>query len=359
MKLAGNILPPVSKSIDRVIDRVTGLLGEPEPDVLKFGTLVRGQQQPEFSPENTALLLNPENQQDDDGELKITDEGEQELKLELTYSLGTQLIGQSPSLNQGTGLSIETSSRSSFPTNDRPPHANNSLAGLKMDLAKAAFEAGSPRENKPQPDGLLKNQLHNLTVEKDEGTLNIGRIAEQKTVPVPATTIITKAIIQNFQTQRIDVPSNNLAIVAPVASSSLRLIEVQLVPKNLGVVEVKIRLSNRHMDIVIETKTKEAESLLRLEMSSISKTLASAGLSVDEITIRYNPRLEHADSRENRLANTESDKLTQENFNGEKGQQSRPELDQKPLNQSQNSNKLSNSDPQNSSNTGLRRGVYM
>jgi len=96
VKLAGNILPPVSKSIDRVTDRVTGLLGEPESGVLKFGSLVLGQQQPELSPENTALLLHPKSQQDDDGELKITDEGEQELKLELTYSLGTQLIGQSP-----------------------------------------------------------------------------------------------------------------------------------------------------------------------------------------------------------------------------------------------------------------------
>ena len=411
MKLTGNIFPPVSNLMGSNTNHAMKPVSSPGQGVFEFHSLIKGQVKLELFQEESIPPGSPEIYQNDWNEGKEPKGEELDLKFDMTnlpdiqvtenadlFSLSTSnsamsdvplpvpvQVGfermsepvsasnsvqiQKPQLAKSSGLPLLLQAETGQPIksfvgsnqleSDRPFSANNTAAELKTEPAPTKFESNAPRENRALAISVSKDQPAHLAIDKEEANAVINRAVEQKSVVAPATIIITKAIVQNFQTQRADASQNILNVLAPDSPRSFQSIEVQLVPKNLGIVEVKIRHSNRHLGIVIETKTKEAESLLRSEIAAISKSLVAAGLSMDEITIRFNPRLEQNDLRDLRFVDTPPDKSVSESFNSDINQQSREELDKKSKYQSQISNKNSESDQRISSNSGRRRGIYM
>ena len=78
----------------------------------------------------------------------------------------------------------------------------------------------------------------------------------------------------------------------PASQPTIRSIEIQLVPKSLGVVEVKMTIANGQLNIAVQTQSADAEKILQSELKSIGETLAKAGLTVEEISVTHNPNLE-------------------------------------------------------------------
>ena len=91
-------------------------------------------------------------------------------------------------------------------------------------------------------------------------------------------------------------PESVLAKAFSIETLSTQLpktLTVQLFPRSLGVVEVKISSVNGRLNIAIETNTAAAEKVLKTEMSAVVDKLLLNGLSHDEITVRNNPNLEY------------------------------------------------------------------
>ena len=121
-------------------------------------------------------------------------------------------------------------------------------------------------------------------------------IQKTKIVPIPLPSTTPSAIlpvIQNAVSQQVihavllQVPTGSTGMIQPAQT-----IAVQLMPKNLGIVEITISRSNRQLSIVVETNRTETESLLRAEISTISKLLTGAGFSMEEVAVRHNPHLD-------------------------------------------------------------------
>ncbi|MEO0911168.1 MAG: flagellar hook-length control protein FliK, partial [Pseudomonadota bacterium] len=69
-------------------------------------------------------------------------------------------------------------------------------------------------------------------------------------------------------------------------------VELQLVPRSLGVVEVRIVQQNGQLNVSIQTQTAEAANLLKAETNVIKQMLHNAGIVVDEYSVNLNSHLE-------------------------------------------------------------------
>ncbi len=237
--------------------------------------------------------------------------------------------------------------------------AVNPVPGLAFESTKAVLTSGRLVDDQMQKEAAPKEQYQNLRVERDRDNATAIRTMEQKPVLAPAALNITKAIIQNIYSPPTPAAvSNSLTVVPQGLSNTVQTIEIQLVPKNLGVVEVKISRSRGRLEIVIETKTRGAESLLRTELTSISNTLTASGLTTNEIILKHNPRLEQIDPREARIIGTQTDNSGLDNFNGAKKQQLATELERKSSFQPQNSKRISDLTTRVSSDIEHRSGTY-
>lgn len=133
--------------------------------------------------------------------------------------------------------------------------------------------------------------------------------AVSQQVPVFATVVPHEVaqLVARVSATQLSQPVASLVDDAPTISSSKQAtsIELQLVPRTLGVVDVKIS-SNvpGQLNIEIKTQTAEAETLMRSEMNSIKEALKAFGMSIDEL--RVNVQQQNAsDTAQGRLSNVD------------------------------------------------------
>lgn len=134
----------------------------------------------------------------------------------------------------------------------------------------------------------------------------------------------------------------------------LKTIEVQLLPKTLGLIQVKIEVLDGKMTMLIETQSAKAEAAIKLESVQIMETIKAAGLSVEEISVRRNAELSQQDQAINdnssdqnaheQMANGEFG----EHFDGQNNAKKDNDLDDLKANDSYNSNSLD-----------ARTGIYL
>lgn len=158
------------------------------------------------------------------------------------------------------------------------------------------------------------NTVNFLTESKIE---NLGNTLQQI-----VTTSESKA---EAQVRTVSVPR----IILPQSQSvvSQKTIEIQLLPKTLGLIQVKIEISDGKMSLTIEAQTAKAEAAIKQEIVQIVETIKAAGMSVEDVSVRRNAELSQQDQAINEFS---SDANLQENFaNGEFGEQFEDQKDDK------------------------------
>lgn len=149
---------------------------------------------------------------------------------------------------------------------------NNSKAALEQLQSSTVSVKGKPSSN-----GM--NFVNETKLE------NLGNALQQL--------IVTSEGKSDTQVQSVSAPR----IVLPESQSVVpqKTIEIQLLPKTLGLIQVKIEISDGKMTLMIEAQTAKAEAALKQEVVQIIDTIKAAGLSVEEISVRRNAELSQQD----------------------------------------------------------------
>lgn len=132
----------------------------------------------------------------------------------------------------------------------------------------------------------------------------------------------TQAVLTTAPTAHA-TPLRSAAQLAPLiagAGQSERVIQVQLLPKTLGVIEINLRSNGGQMSVEIVTKSEEAERLLRSELQSLHDSLKGNGIKLEgAINLRNDPALV-AKQMENGIGESISDADNGEGGDGERTQ---------------------------------------
>ena len=197
------------------------------------------------------------------------------------------------------------------------PNDNGSLSdagvnaandGLKVSPKVPGVEAVT-RESGAVPDGVrrayeAKNLQVNANLQHDMQTQGVkienvsivkptGSHVAQLTSQIPVFATLAPHDVASFIARAsepqlssgIAVRSGATNSVLP-ASKQTTSIELQLVPRSLGVVDVKISTNTPgQLNIEIIARTSEAENVMRGEMNNIKEALRAIGISLDELRL--------------------------------------------------------------------------
>ena len=239
---------------------------------------------------------------------------------------------------------------------------------------------GNPREAPTQVNFRLPYNSADQTIMKaigpssnfsdepiDRASLPISNGIQKTTiVPVLVPSTVPNAIlpiIQNSVSQQIihavllQVPTGSTGIIQPAQT-----IAVQLMPKNLGIVEITISRSNRQLNIVVETNRTETEKLLRIEISTISKLLTGVGFSMEDVTVRHNPHLDpvlNSQKEHRALDSNLADEAVSWDFNQTNNNNPETKSRQLSKSQMQNNELLSSIEPEATLIKEHRIGIYL
>ncbi len=150
-----------------------------------------------------------------------------------------------------------------------------------------------PDTNEKPPTGRVSASTE-LFAEK---TIAPITIATQKVVPsttLSPAILIVDAITKNISAAPVSGLKVPVTVPGAVPVGVNYSIEVQLIPKNLGIVEVMINRTGQQLSISIQTNNASAEAILKSEIQAISKSLASSGFALDDIIVKGNMRLEQS-----------------------------------------------------------------
>ena len=142
------------------------------------------------------------------------------------------------------------------------------------------------------------NTLNYFTETKVE---NLGNALQQIVITNEAK---FGAKIETVSAPRIVLPESQSVV-------SQKTIEIQLLPKTLGLIQVKIEISDGKMTLMIEAQTAKAEAAIKQEIVQIIDTIKAAGLSVEEISVRRNAELSQQDEA---IKDYSADENMQENL---------------------------------------------
>ena len=162
----------------------------------------------------------------------------------------------------------------------------------KASIAKAQMNAGQLKVKSSN------NTLNYFTETKVE---NLGNALQQIVITNEAK---FGAKIETVSAPRIVLPESQSVV-------SQKTIEIQLLPKTLGLIQVKIEISDGKMTLMIEAQTAKAEAAIKQEIVQIIDTIKAAGLSVEEISVRRNAELSQQDEA---IKDYSADENMQENL---------------------------------------------
>lgn len=146
----------------------------------------------------------------------------------------------------------------------------------KASIANAQMNAGQLKVKSSN------NTLNYFTETKIE---NLGNALQQIVITNEAK---FGAKIETVSAPRIVLPESQSVV-------SQKTIEIQLLPKTLGLIQVKIEISDGKMTLMIEAQTAKAEAAIKQEIIQIIDTIKAAGLSVEDVSVRRNAELSQQD----------------------------------------------------------------
>lgn len=141
-----------------------------------------------------------------------------------------------------------------------------------------------------QPGKLDPIAVARTTFEKSSVAITAISISEYTSqisvlpsiAPHEISPVITRSMAE-FAGKKIDV--HNATNSDTANGRSIKSIELQLVPRSLGVIEVKLTRNNGQMNIMIRTQTAEAENILRGETGTLQELIRSTGSIIDDIKV--------------------------------------------------------------------------
>ena len=80
-------------------------------------------------------------------------------------------------------------------------------------------------------------------------------------------------------------------VAANPATQNTQRMEIQLVPKSLGVIEIAMQRTDAGVSVQIQAQTADAERLLNSDRQALQEVMRNAGILVDEIKVVANPNL--------------------------------------------------------------------
>lgn len=146
----------------------------------------------------------------------------------------------------------------------------------KASIANAQMNAGQLKVKSSN------NTLNYFTETKIE---NLGNALQQIVITNEAK---FGAKIETVSAPRIVLPESQSVV-------SQKTIEIQLLPKTLGLIQVKIEISDGKMTLMIQAQTAKAEAAIKQEIVQIIDTIKAAGLSIEDVSVRRNAELSQQD----------------------------------------------------------------
>lgn len=162
----------------------------------------------------------------------------------------------------------------------------------KASIANAQMNAGQLK---------VKSSNNTLNYFAETKVENLGNALQQIVITNEAK---FGAKIETVSAPRIVLPESQSVV-------SQKTIEIQLLPKTLGLIKVKIEISDGKMTLMIEAQTAKAEAAIKQEIVQIIDTIKAAGLSVEEISVRRNAELSQQDEA---IKDYSADENMQENL---------------------------------------------
>ena len=229
---------------------------------------------------------------------------------------------------------------------------NNSVAGaghLGASLSEAVSSIRGAEVSQLMPD-----KPNGLMVTRSEGQVPFQPAMTASQLP----DFITREVSVELRSQSRgpDMVATNNANGAP---TNLKRIEVQLVPKNLGVVEISVQKDANGIRIMVRAETAEAERIISSERSAIQEAMRNAGLNLDEMRV---VSMSAADREQAMRGGKSFDQgYSQEQFDGSLQQPDHGESDQ-PQKENEVPDQVlnANQDPKNGeADYGRRPGIYL
>lgn len=190
--------------------------------------------------------------------------------------------------------------------NNLPQNSNAAATQLKEGIvANPALASSSPL---PNNNGVVSNALGNRSAENHlasmtetsdalagDTKISIGKM-EGHVLPVSSQQLTVSGLSRTVVSQTLELASSaevDLKALSEKANAqrSTRIIEVQLMPRNLGLVAIKIQTIGGNVTIAIETQGMEAEKLIKTEVDKIASAIRQAGQVLEEISIKRNSHI--------------------------------------------------------------------
>ena len=166
-------------------------------------------------------------------------------------------------------------------------------ATINQAAAKVAVAAEEVTSSQKDPRSAAKVEAPNVSVVSVVKT-PAGQVPFLPQVTIKGLPDFVVREITALRFERPDQTSNQNGLTAQNTQRAGRAVELQLVPRSLGVVEVRIVQQNGQLNVSIQTQTAEAANLLKAETNVIKQMLHNAGIVVDEYSVNLNSHLEQS-----------------------------------------------------------------
>ncbi|MFK7901907.1 MAG: flagellar hook-length control protein FliK [Nitratireductor sp.] len=215
----------------------------------------------------------------------------------------------------------------------------NSEAFASTAASKAGIKVEVKVENTPVQFGL-ESRVENLGKALQELARGGSSQSTDQLQSQSATSATSRAML---------TPQTNNVV-------GLKTIEVQLLPKSLGVIQVTIEQLDGKLSLQIEAQTAKGEAALKQESMKIVESIRAAGMLVEEVNVKRNPDL-------NLQSNGRSDvgSEPEQKFDFSKNENTQGSMsEQKEQNATQNINEIETKNTESILAEGnLRSGIYL
>lgn len=174
------------------------------------------------------------------------------------------------------------------PRSSQPVHAATATSPVAVkqvatETSQATnIQVSSSPPSKGEVHSVDPKPLPQVSVTKSENHVSFL----QPTLPARIPELVSRVA---SQPQAFQPASRIAAEAASMADRPVAKIEVQLVPKNLGTVQISVQRQEGAVSIVIRAETVEAERILASETNAIRESLRSVGLTLDDLKFQPLP----------------------------------------------------------------------
>ena len=203
---------------------------------------------------------------------------------------------------QGSVNRVSVPSSTSLPTDDSVASHEPAIATTKQTLNI----------------GKVQNSLEQLGRLKVSGLINSSSPVYEKSqqvsfIPNVAVSEVAGKIVVALREGQTDVTASRQTSEATTGIMRQHSIQLQLVPKTLGVVDIKVTNMGGKISIQAAVETKEAANAIKSEIEAIRVVLRSAGVSLENVLLVQNQTVE-SPMHQNRQQSVQDFLQSQPNF---------------------------------------------